>query len=288
MPSALITPQKLHELIEHSPEKVVILDASYAIGAAGLAPETVFQQARIGQAQFFDIDAVADQSNPLPHMLPTPEEFSDAAGNLGISNDHQVIVYDQSGIAMAACRAWWMFHVFGHENVRVLDGGLPAWQTAGLQLEHSPPAATPTAQKFVAEYRDELVTSYDQMRQLVEEGSAHILDARPPERFAGLSPEPRPGLSAGHMPGAISVPAGSLINPDTRGMQLPTTTLERFKSLNLDSDSPIVTTCGSGVTACVVALALFENGYDNISVYDGSWTEWGQQELSSPIVKGFE
>lgn len=285
--NALISPAELDELLSSQGDKVRVLDASYAIGAGGLSPETVFQQMRIKSAQFFDIDAVADQQTHLPHMLPSADEFAAAVSALGISNDHLVVVYDQSGIAMAACRAWWMFRTFGHNNVCVLDGGMPAWQRAGLNFENGEPAM-PAPAVFEAHFRPELVTSYADMKQFVEAGERIILDARPPERFAGLSPEPRAGLEAGHMPGARSLPAGSLIDPQTRGMIDAETLSQRLDSLHLPPETPIVTTCGSGVTACVISLALFKKGYVNTSVYDGSWTEWGQQELHSPIVKGFE
>ena len=287
MTSALISPAELHQLLETQTGKVALLDASYAIGAAGHAPDSVFANMRIDHAQFFDIDAIADPENPLPHMLPSDDDFAAAVGALGISNDHLVIAYDQSGIAMAAARAWWMFRVFGHDRVRVLDGGLPAWTAAGFDLTHGAPD-TPEPQVFTATLRPELVTTYAQMKNVVTDKSAAILDARPPERFAGLSPEPRPGLQAGHMPGALSVPAGSLIDAHTRGMIAPSRVKSRLADLNLQPSAPIVTTCGSGVTACVVALALFDQNYENVSVYDGSWSEWGREELNSPIVKGIE
>lgn len=282
--SPLISPDELDTLLHSPAEKIVLIDASYAIGATGLDPETVFNQMRIGQAQFFDIDRIADQTNPLPHMLPSPDDFAQAVGALGISNDHTVICYDQSGIVMAACRAWWMFRVFGHDKVYVLNGGLPGWQAAGLPLTTAP-VSQPKPQTFVPKFRPELVIDYQSMRQAVEASSSIILDARPKERFMGLTPEPRPNLSAGHMPGAISVPAGSLIDPRSRELLPQPVTQQLFYDLNLKPDSPIITTCGSGVTACVIALALFQNGYENATVYDGSWTEWGQEILNSPIIK---
>lgn len=284
----LITPKELADLLAERPGAVKLLDASYAIGVGGISPESVFQQMRIGEAQFFDIDAIADTSSSLPHMLPTPEDFATAAGRLGISNDDFVVVYDQSGIAMAACRAWWMFRVFGHDRVCVLDGGLPAWQIAGLTYQSGPPVH-PRQTDFTASFRPSLVTAYDDMRGFIERGDAIILDARPPERFAGLAPEPRPGLDAGHMPGARSLPAGFLIDPATRGLKSPADISLCLRDLApADGESPVISTCGSGVTACVIALAFFREGRKNVSVYDGSWSEWGLQELHSPIVKGFE
>ncbi len=287
MNNALITPAELKRLLESGDEKISLLDATYAIGMGGHAPHDIFLHMRIGQAQFFDIDAIADHDNPLPHMLPSPEQFAYEVGKLGVANDHLVVVYDQGGIAMAACRAWWMFRVFGHDNVRVLDGGLPAWSNRGFALEQGAPQET-ERQTFHAQFRPHLLSTYDQIRSAVEQQDAVILDARPAERFAGLTDEPRPGLSAGHMPGARSVPAGSLIDPRTRGMLPPAELRARLGPLNLNNDSPIITTCGSGVTACVTALALFNQGYENVAVYDGSWSEWARQELDSPIVKGIE
>lgn len=280
---ALISATDLNRLLQDHPDHVAVLDASYSVGANGLSPETVFQQLRIGNAQAFDIDAIADQTNPLPHMLPQPSEFATAVGQLGINNDHLVVVYDQTGIAMAASRAWWMFRVFGHDNVCVLDGGLPAWHAAGLPFETAAPTP-PLPKTFTASYRPHLVRTYDQMLDHVYKADALILDSRPPEHFAGLGG----GSTSGHMPGARSLPAGSLIDRQTRGLITSEIAQNTLQKLPIADDSPLITTCGSGVTACVTALALFQNGYENISVYDGSWTEWSQQELSSPVIKGFE
>lgn len=285
--SALISPAELNDLLQNTPEQVAVLDASYAIGAGNLPPEAVFQQMRIGPAQFFDIDEIADRSNPLPHMLPSPDEFAEAVGRLGVGNEHLVVVYDQSGIIMAACRAWWMFRVFGHDKVRVLDGGLPAWQAAGFPVTTGTPEA-PARRSFQSSFRPELVKSYKDMKQIVADGTASILDARPPERFAGTAPEPRPGLLSGHMPGALNIPAGSLIDPHARQMRSVAELAARFDELSLPGNLPIVTTCGSGVTACVVALALFETGHNNISVYDGSWNEWARQTLDSSSIRKME
>lgn len=285
--SGLISPNELNQLLSDKTPNIAVLDASYGMGAGGLSPETVFQQLRISDAQFFDIDAIADHNNPLPHMLPQPSEFAAAVGQLGISNDQLVVVYDQTGIAMAACRAWWMFRIFGHSNVCVLDGGLPAWQKAALPLTSGDPTSAPT-KNFIASFKPELVASYEQMRTYIEKQSATVLDARPAERFAGLSDEPRPGVASGHMPGALSLPAGSVIDPGTRGMKGAEEIASQLDSRVSSPEKPIITTCGSGVTACVVALALFRKGYDNVAVYDGSWTEWAQEELSSPVIKGFE
>lgn len=284
---ALVSPAELAALIKEQPDRIRILDASYSIGVGGLAPDVVFSQMRIGAAQFFDIDAVADHSNPLPHMLPNAHDFAAAVSAMGIGNDHLVVVYDQTGIVMSACRAWWMFRVFGHDRVCVLDGGVPSWHEAGLPFATGEPES-PSRQNFTATYRPELVAGYEDMKSFVEDRTAMILDARPPERFAGIAPEPRPGMKAGHMPGSRNLPAGALIEPRTRALLEAESVTAHIDSLEIQPNTPVITTCGSGVTACVVALALFKNGYVNTRVYDGSWSEWGQQEFDSQVIKGFE
>ncbi len=287
--SPLISAHQLNDLLLQQTHNIVLLDASYGVGAAGLSPETAYNQARIGHARFFDIDVIADQNSPLPHMLPSPADFAEAIGMMGIGNDSHVIVYDQTGIVFAASRAWWMFRAFGHAHVQILDGGLPEWVRAGLPLTTGPAAAGAAPAIYKPLYRENLVvSSHRQMSQIVGSSSATVLDARPPERFAGLSPEPRPGLEAGHMPGALNVPAGTLIDPSTGRLRDRSDLLGIFSSLNLTPDSPIVTTCGSGVTACVIALALNVSDYENVSVYDASWSEWGRKELNSQIVKSFQ
>lgn len=273
---ALISPMQLSILLAEHPEKIRILDASYGIGVRGMSPEAVFPQMRIGSAQYFDIDAVADQQAPLPHTLPSPEDFADAVGKLGISHEHLVVIYDQTGIVNAACRAWWMFRVFGHDLVCVLDGGVPAWHAAGLPFATGTPEE-PVPQNFSANYRPERAASYQEMRGLIGDSRTVIVDTRPPERFEG-----------GHMPGARNLPTAALIDPHTRGLLEKTALSEQLDSLGIPKETPVVTSCNSGVTACVTALALLVNGYENIKVYDGSWSEWRQQEFDSPVVKGFE
>lgn len=282
---ALISAHDLKRLLQDHPQEIALLDASYGVGANGLSPDTVFQQLRISKAQAFDIDVIADQNNPLPHMLPQPSEFETAVGQLGISNHKLVVIYDQTGIAMAASRAWWMFRVFGHDNVCVLDGGLPAWHAAGLPFETEAPTP-PLPATFSAYYRPHLVKLYDQMLDHVQQGDATILDSRPPEYFAGMGGSGGP--ASGHMPGALNLPATALIDRQTRGL-ISSKELQAIALKHpIHFDSPVIATCGSGVTACVSALAFFQIGYENLAVYDGSWTEWSLPELSSPVIKGFE
>ena len=243
--SGLISAQSLLEALQTTPERIKLVDASYPPNPSLPA---------IGDAVTFDIDDIADPDSPMAHMLPSPEIFAEKVGALGISNDDFVICYDQSGPVMAASRAWWMFRAFGHDNVAVLDGGLIGWIQKNYPVGEKQP---PSPARFEASFRPELVVDYDQMKSLSESGEALIYDARPPQRFA---PE--------HIPGSANLPALSLIGPDR--LLNPT-------GLDLPPDSKIVTTCGSGVTACVIALALFREGHKEVPVYDGSWTEWSSR-----------
>lgn len=271
---AIISPADLRDLLEAYPEHIVLLDASYGAGVSGLHPDIVFDQMRIAHAGRFDIDLIADTESPFPHMLPSAEKFADAAGRLGISNDHLVVVYDQTGIAMAAARAWWMFRVFGHENVCVLDGGLPAWHAAGLPFATSAPAL-PERQIFSPSYRADLVRTYEEMKSLVATDSAFILDTRP-------------SLRGGHIPGSVNLPAGMLIDPATHGLRSPHERQALLDSAKLDREKPVIASCGSGITACVMALTLHSLGYENYAVYDGSYAEWHTKELDSPVIKHCE
>ena len=280
----LITPQELHDELHSNPDAIRLVDASYSLSPNGQPPEYMFLKGRIGNAVFFDIDDVADQNNPLPHMAPTPEQFSRQVGEMGISNHHKVVVYDQTGIIMAASRAWWLFGLFGHENVVVLNGGLPAWLSAGYGLNTDMPVA-PTPENFTAIFNDRLYATMDQVEVAAENRNATIIDARPNARYLGLAPEPRPNMNAGHIPTSHSVPASLLIDSGTGGLLAREKLAALFAPLNLLPESPVITSCGSGVTACVDALALSVLGFDRVAVYDGSWSEWGQVTINKPFVK---
>lgn len=227
-----------------------------------------FTAAHIPGAVFFDLDAVSDKASPYPHMLSSPEAFEHAMRALGVSCDSEVVVYDSVGM-FSAPRLWWMLRVFGHERVRVLDGGLPAWKEA-YTCEQG--GVVPLVGDFKAEYRASLVASKE------EAGRAHQLcDARSAARFAGAKPEPRVGLKSGHIPGACNVHYASLLEQgklrtkeELRGI---------FEQAGITLGEPVVTSCGSGVTACILALALYELGYPDVPVYDGSWAEWGSLDL---------
>lgn len=269
--SALISAQDLYPLLGGSDIKII--DATYGQPAAPIG---------IGNAVNFDIDTVADLSAPLAHTIPSAEDFAAHVGRLGISNTDHVVVYDQTGMAFAAARVWWMFRLFGHDKVQVLDGGLPAWGAAGLPLV---PKTAPEAAQFTARFRPELFKNYAQMRENIDTQAFQVLDARDPRRFAGDMAEPRPGSGTGHIPHSRNVFFGSLVDPAT-GRLLPAAQLERAFG-TADISQPVACSCGSGVTACVVALALHEIGHQDAAIYGGSWTEWSNTP-GAPIATGQE
>ncbi len=251
---------------------LVVLDASWHMPSAGRNAREEYLAEHIPGALFFDIDEIADTSNPLPHMLPSPEKFSSRMRAMGIGDGTRVVVYDTEGI-FSAPRAWWMFRVMGVSDVFVLDGGLPKWKREGRQVEDLPPMPR-TARHFTARRHAELVRDVSDMLGIVADGSAQIVDARSPDRFAGTMTEPRPGLRSGHIPGALNLPWQLLLTPEGRLKPVPE--LEAvFAAAGIDVSKPVVTSCGSGVSACTLALALALIGNRRTAVYDGSWTEWG-------------
>jgi thiosulfate/3-mercaptopyruvate sulfurtransferase len=248
-----------------------IVDGTWFMPGGPRDAPLMHTQARIPGAVFFDIDDVSDTDSPLPHMLPSPEKFSSRIHKLGIGDGNRIVIYDASGI-FSAPRIWWMFRVMGVEDVVVLDGGLPAWKIAGLPLEDGPPI-TPFARHFTARLHQELLIDADGMRARVSQGGAGIIDARSSGRFRGTEPEPRPGVPSGHMPGAANVPWQNVLNPDhTMKSALQLRLL--FEGVGIDLRKPVVATCGSGVSACTLALALARIGIWDAQVYDGSWCEW--------------
>lgn len=259
-----------------------ILDGSWVLPGVERDPKSEFFQRRIPGAQFFDIDEIADTTQPLPHMAPPPEKFASRMRKMGVGDGATVVVYDTAGVFSAA-RVWWTFRLMGHEDVFVLDGGLPAWIAAGHPLDDGPPSPR-QERHFTPRQQSSRVRSLADMRRLVDAGSATILDARPPGRFAGADPEPRAGLRSGHMPGASNVPVAAVVGAD--GKLKPAADLEAvFASAGVEPRKPIVTTCGSGITAAVLALALARIGRWDASLYDGSWAEWGGL-ADTPVVTG--
>src|SRR5690606_3314052 len=259
---------------------VRVVDGSWHMAAAERDARAEFEAAHIPGAVFFDIDEVADRTTDLPHMLPSPAEFAAAVGALGIGNEHRVVVYDTHGV-MSAARVWWTFRAFGHDTVAVLDGGVKKWLAEGRPVERG--SAAPEPRTFTARPRPELVRDLRAMLDNVQTGREPVLDARSAGRFAGIEPEPREGLRGGHIPGSLNVPVGTLSRPD--GTFRPVEELRAaFSGAGLEPDRPVVTSCGSGVTASVLALGLHRIGRADAAVYDGSWSEWGARD-DTPIER---
>jgi len=250
---------------------VRVLDASYHLPDAGRDARAEFEAAHIPGARFFDIDDIADSASALPHMLPSPEKFASRVRRLGVGDGHMVVVYDSVGL-FSAPRAWWMFRVFGHRDVAVLDGGLPKWRAEGRPVDDL--EAMERDRHFTARRDATLVRDVTQVSAAVKLGAEQIVDARSAGRFRGLEPEPRPGARSGHIPGAMNVPYRDVLNPD--GTMKDAAALRAvFAAAGVDLSRPIVNSCGSGVTACILSLAQLRAGARHAAVYDGSWAEWG-------------
>ena len=259
---------------------VRVVDGSWHMPAEARDGREEYLQAHIPGAVFFDIDAIADPDTDLPHMLPTPEAFAQAAGELGLSREVDIVVYDTHGVRSAA-RVWWTLRAMGYERVHVLDGGLRKWMAEGRPIEGG--EVFPRRVEVKPAFAPELVRDAAEVREILQTGSARMVDARSAARFSGEAPEPRAGLRSGHMPGAANLPWEQVITED--GTLRPAGDLrEVFKAAGVDLRARIVTTCGSGVTASVLALALARLGV-TAAVYDGSWTEWGGL-ADAPVVTG--
>ncbi len=270
-------------LAEHlgSPD-IAIIDASWHLPATKRDAKAEFRAGHIPGAQFFDIDELSDTASALPHMLPSPEKFSSRMRKLGIGDGKRIIAYDAAGLFSAA-RAWWMFKVFGHEDVAVLDGGYPKWLAEGRPVEDGP-AMTPQERHFTARVRAMMVRDMKDVSAALSSGSAQIADARSATRFRGEEAEPRPGVRAGHMPGARNVHYASLLNPDGT-LKSPDEIRSVFSAAGIDLTKPVITSCGSGITAAILSLGLTLTGARDHALYDGSWTEWGGTP-DNPVVTG--
>ncbi len=257
-----------------------ILDASWYMPAQARDAKAEYAAAHLPGAQFFDIDAVADASSGLPHMLPSPAEFGAAVGALGIGNEDDVVIYDGAGI-FAAPRVWWTFRAFGHSRVAVLDGGLPKWKAENRALETGP-AKEPIAKNFRAAPRPKLVRDAAAMRDNVGSQRELVLDARSEGRFKGTEPEPRAGLKGGHIPGSRNLPFQAVI--DNGRMKSAEELRSIFANAGVTAKQRVTASCGSGLTAAILAFGLYLTGRDDVAVYDGSWSEWGALD-GAPIEK---
>lgn len=251
---------------------VRVVDGTFNLPTQNIDARAEYRRCHIPGAVFFDVDEIADTASDLPHMLPSPEKFASRVRKLGLGDGNRIVVYDASG--MGAARVWWMFRVFGHADVAILDGGLRKWLAEGRPTEDLPPM--PRERHFTARFNNLLVRDRDQLVAGLAARREQILDARPRGRFEGRDPEPRPGLRSGHIPGSYNLPASEIVDPGT-GVFLPPAELrQRFENAGIDLSRPVVTTCGSGITAATLAFALHLVGHDQFAVYDGSWAEWGR------------
>ena len=272
-PDALVSTEWLAAHLE-APD-VRIVDASRPLTTEDRDARAACEARHIPGTVFFDIDEIADSENPLPHMLPSPEKFASLVGRLGLGDGHRIIAYDSAGLYSAG-RAWWMFRVFGHGDIAVLDGGLPKWLREGRPTESGKPM--PGERKFTSSMNTLLVRDLDHMKENLESRREQVLDSRPAGRFAGTEPEPRPGLRSGHIPGSLNLPYTDILDPETGTVRSADALRARVTEAGIDLDKPVITTCGTGVTAAALALALHLLGHSDAAVYDGSWTEWGGRD----------
>jgi thiosulfate/3-mercaptopyruvate sulfurtransferase len=262
---------------------VRVLDCTWFMPGSTQTGRQAYDAHHIPGARFFDIDDIADTDSGLPHMLPPPEKFSSRVRKLGLGDGHRVICYDQNGF-LASARVWWTFRVMGHSDVAVLDGGFEAWKAVGGAIEDLPPHFV-ADRHFTARPRRDLVRDMDQMKQALASGSAQVVDARSTQRFKGEVDEPRPGLRRGRMPGSLNVPHAAVIGANGK-LKGEAELKAAFAAAGVDLSKPIINSCGSGVTASVLALAESVAGNDGAAVYDGAWCEWGAETAPTEVATG--
>ena len=256
-----------------------VIDASWYLPGSGRDAAAEYRAGHIPGALFFDVDASSDRRSPLPHMLPTELEFAERMASLGLNDSDDLVVYDGSGVNLSAPRVWWMFKVFGHARVAVLDGGIGKWRREHRALETGIVTAPPG--RFTARLERRSVRDLAAIYANIHEGTEQLVDVRSAGRFTGQEPEPRPGLRGGHVPGSVNLPFTELVQPD--GTILPTEELRRrLVEAGIDLSRPVVATCGSGTSACALVLSLHLIGHTRTAVYDGAWAEWGAR-ADTPI-----
>ena len=258
-----------------------VLDGTWFLPSDSRDAKALYQSAHIPGARFFDIDDISDHRSSLPHMVPPVEKFMSRLRAMGVGDGHQVVVYDQHGL-MSAARVWWLFRLMGQDNVAVLDGGLPKWQAEDREVEDLPPIVKD--RHMTVRRQNQMVKDVTQVSSASKLGDYEILDARAAARFRGEAPEPREGLRAGHIPGSKSVPYADLLNRDNT-MRAPDALREVFTKADVDMSKPVITSCGSGITAAIINLALERIGKTEHALYDGSWTEWGAYP-TVPVATG--
>ncbi len=262
---------------------LVVFDGSWHLPNSRRDAKSEYLAEHIPGALFFDIDDLVDDASSLPHMLPSTVKFASRMKKLGVGDGMKIVVYDTYGLFSAA-RVWWTFRAMGHQDVAVLNGGMKKWKAEGRPIEDGAPVPR-TSRHFTPLRNNDLVRDLDEMKGYVTKGSIQIVDARPAARFEGKEPEPRPGLVPGHIPGSRNVPSAMIVNED--GTLKSEAELEKiFKEAGVDPAKPVVTTCGSGVTASMLSLALAVLGQTNAAVYDGAWAEWGQESKDLPAQTG--
>ena len=279
-PDALVSTEWLAAHLDAPDLRIV--DGTFTLPGVTPTGHELYVARHIPGAVFFDIDDIADEHSPLPHMLPSPEKFSARMRKLGLGDGHKIVVYDSAGLSSAG-RPWWMLRVFGHQDVAILDGGLPKWQAEGRPVTDDIPALR--ERHFTARLNTLLVRDKGQMLDNLATPREQVIDARARARFEGSAKEPRAGLRSGHIPGSLNLPFDELTDRQTRTLLSAETLAARFAAAGLERGEPVVASCGSGVTACALAFGLHLLGWPDAAVYDGSWSEWGLPG-DTPVATG--